>query len=509
MPRLLGARRAGPANNPLQNILSRFRGAGDVVAIHCSNNFAATQTWEVYQRLKDDVYWRIKYEATPAVGSSYLRVAAANFRTYYRAIHRSTTPQMTWDAAWTSSAAETYVGGLTYYTNTTDKWIQFVSEAGASKVGVIVSGGANGGVALVTIDGDKTAANLLPTAQALVDAGTLPATVLVANGGTLNPTDRVLDGYNYPYTTLQGLMSAGVAAIADNLVGAHTIRLTVTGYKNVASTGVYVNLQGFFENGPTLTPFAPTSTVASFWVSIVAMMSQVPVWEVSWSNIPTGATNSQWVGHSDPLSLEVKVAPSVKVDGADISPPVAARIEQTFVGARTVAITQQCSVVHPEIGGGATEIGVWDAVYTLDALAGYTIAHSLAWSTTGVAAGYPCMLTVDAPTYDRCKSLDSGNVTLVANDDSHNAATKQGLVLAWDHDGYQAALMHIPNLGETVDCWADSTNYLYFLDWSGGTWKKAYANRFTTWKAYDAATVWASRANYRAGWFYDGAENNW
>src|SRR5690606_32598678 len=103
----------------------------------------------------------------------------------------------------------------------------------STAVGIRTVATTNGGLAKVSIDGSATAATMLPTAQQMVDSGKYLAGILVANGGTLNPTDRVLDCYSP-----NAAGTAGYEDLWDVRVGfaeglssaAHTVVITATGY---------------------------------------------------------------------------------------------------------------------------------------------------------------------------------------------------------------------------------------------------------------------------------------
>jgi hypothetical protein len=69
-------------------------------------------------------------------------------------------------------------------------------SSAATRLGIIFGLGANNDglvrVSITNASGTVFTPNLLPTAQQLVDAGHLTNTALVAGGGTLDPTDRVI-----------------------------------------------------------------------------------------------------------------------------------------------------------------------------------------------------------------------------------------------------------------------------------------------------------------------------
>ena len=96
---------------------------------------------------------------------------------------------------WTTGTNAVAYGGTYHYSTEAGATIRCTCAATTTAVGIRSFKATNGGIGVAYIDNDTTLCTLLPTAQSLVDAGTLANTVLVANGGTLNPTDRIYDAY--------------------------------------------------------------------------------------------------------------------------------------------------------------------------------------------------------------------------------------------------------------------------------------------------------------------------
>ncbi|MGH2755528.1 MAG: hypothetical protein ACRDLB_14010, partial [Actinomycetota bacterium] len=133
--------------------------------------------------------------------------------------------------AWLTSTNSQAFGGSYKRETNAGATATYAAPLGATKLGLRGFKDPNGGLMKVAIDGDATRANLLPTAQQLVDAGTFPNTILVGNRGTLQPTDRVYDAYAATATPdTQETFASGLAASVQ-----HQMQLTVTGYKRAAA----------------------------------------------------------------------------------------------------------------------------------------------------------------------------------------------------------------------------------------------------------------------------------
>lgn len=166
----------------------------------------------------------------------------------------------------------------------------------------------NGGYAKVTLDGSVTAATLLPTAQDEVTAGRLASSALVANGGTLNPTDRVYDSYASP------TRPDGITLFADGLTSAaHTVILTVTGYKQTPAVDVYVLLTG----GISGTASTALDTAGVEIAALVTAHTGSSVYEYAMVFKRTGGTLAPFIGNSHGNETETYFG--IIVDGKTVT----------------------------------------------------------------------------------------------------------------------------------------------------------------------------------------------
>jgi hypothetical protein len=479
------------AVNPIAAVLAKFEGAGDDAGLAYSV-VTGESIYHLYQHLGSRLYWDIQLgpEAL-GVGQETIRIETAHIRKLYLYHNESTTPAFSFSGSWVPSTNASAIGGLVRYASDAGRYIQLVTAAGVTSVGAQGGGGGNAGLALVSIDGDKTLASLLPTAQSLVDAGTYPNTILVANGGTLNPTDRVWEHYHSPAQTEIVWFTHSLTA------GAHTVRITATGYKLAASTDSYVLVTAVLAHGAGYGSLADTNYYMYLQQNMSTAVSP-PVWEISWNTKPTGATSTEWMGHFG--SQKTKVANVVKVDGSTITPT-----NGNIYRGTTITITMQHSLRHGEIGGGATEIGVVDMVYSFNAVTGLTISYTITWSTNGTTFGFPAMYTIDK-LFDRCKATNTAVETLDHQDEAVYANSNTGVIWAWDYDGYQACCMNL-NLAVTVNNWADNpTGIPDFMGWKDmNAWQKAYTWPYPDTINYIIGQTQTSECNYRVQWFPNGA----
>jgi hypothetical protein len=468
-------------------ISSLFEGAGDEVGIYRAD-VLTVQHYYMCQHLGNRLYWRIHVSGTNGIGNEYTRIADVGVYRLWRGFNDQSAG-VTLSGTWSTSLSGAYLGGRARFSNVVGNYAEIVTPNGVQRASLQSSGPPSAGMALVTIDGDRTRATLLPTAQDLVDGGTLASTALVANGGTLNPTDRIWDGY----------LSSAVDFADDLAAAAHTIRITVTGYKRAASSNTFVLFTAFVLNGDAVFGMADPFYYFTLIQQTISYGAP-PVWEISYNNQPTGATAKEWLGHTGSLKHQA-AAPIFTVDG---TPQTIANLA-TYTGLE-IAMSQGLDGRHSEIGAGATDIADLQMTIRINATTGFWISHTLTWLINGIVNGFPMMMTFNANVFDTCRAIDNTDEILTNNDNSQVANTLQNQMLAWDSDGNQGLLFYIPDLLTTVNNWEDTTDYqLYVLDQSDGVWEKAYATRVAN-GTMSNGEIWQAEANYRAQWFVDADE---
>jgi hypothetical protein len=455
-------------------------------------------TYWMYKHLNSNRYWLIQFvNQTITAGNNTMVLSAQTIATLYKAFNTLSTPAFTYSGAgWTVLQAQfsSYPGGDLVYSANAGDYIE-KSFTGTTVGAVSFSATSYLGIAKITIDGDATLANLLPTAQQLVDGGSLASSALVANGGTLNPTDRCWDAYmdTADITAVDG--GEGFLFASNLSDAAHTLRINVTGYKNPASGAALVMVAMVLVMG------AATRTTDGGHDFLVNLQSTCPetAWEISYSFIPyTGGSNYQWLGHAGQSKIATlgltMDAVAVTLNGEN---------SYLRVAGSELIVSQSSNIVHPDTG--AEVLGIYALTHTLNKNTGLTIAHTVSWDTAGTMQSvYPCMMGVEHSIYDRFNTPTNSPIDLTDADGSIKLLTQTGQAWCWDFNGNQGAMMNITDLAATVNNWQDAG--ATGLGWNDANqaWKKTYPLRATN-KAFTASSELTSSCNYRVQWFVDGA----
>jgi hypothetical protein len=246
--------------------------------------------------------------------SSATNVDVPQFSDYYhcKIIGANSLNNVTTSGSWSNGGTGGgYILGYYKYSQATNAYMEATTCDGVTELGSIDIAAENSGVAKVAIDGDLTLANELPTASELVTAGKLANTVLVENGGTLNPTDRIyLENDAGDDAIDKGILWTGtsnrrVRFATELSPGVHTIRVTVTGYMPVGGSSARIQLQGFWNTGGNydLDGFPNTSQV----VNIDTAQFQIDFGannDFAFNYHPDGSETYEWMGHDDPRVLD-------------------------------------------------------------------------------------------------------------------------------------------------------------------------------------------------------------
>jgi hypothetical protein len=399
----------------------------------------------------------------------------------------------TWNRPFNNTAA---YGGSYGMSTSTGAHVTFTSPANSTSLGLRTVQAVNGGLAKVEINGDATLANLCKTAQQVVDDGTFANTILVANGGSLNPTDRVFDFYSPT-----SLFDSPVAVASGLAAGTHTLRLTVTGYKRSAATDVRVYDSGY--------SYATASTAITDSGALIFGTEQIQktnsAFEFAWNVLPSGATTRTFIGRVH--GYEIQDSFAVTVDGASQTMTDG----QTILGS-TIVLAQTTRLRHPDTG--TTDIANISITYTMTR-GGLRVETTTDWLVTAsVGAGYPGMIPMDA-SFDRGNSTGRQTpVTLTAGDGSFKGAAKAHAGWLWQSAGKYAALLYSPKNPAPVVNWQYAPlRFLGFEDRApvqGLRINKLYYTRQTGTGTSDREDVvngtrWTSDIIYRFAYFPGGA----
>lgn len=240
-------------------------------------------------------------------------------------------------------------GWASSYTTTTGDSLMIPFEG--RDVGVRLYAAANEGIAKVEIDGDSTAANLLPTAQEAVDDGNLPSSALVENGGTLERHDRILNQY------ASGAGEDFYAVAMGLAYGKHTLRLTCTGYKDPSASSNRLRYSTSSEvwasNGYEDVNDGTTDLELIRWLSSTTSSA-----EIALNAYPSGGSTGFRGGPAHGYEEEVSLA--MTLDGVS----QAAIADGAIVWGDELIVTKTNKIHHPNLVSPA---------YLADSVVTYTV----------------------------------------------------------------------------------------------------------------------------------------
>ena len=392
---------------------------------------------------------------------------------------------VTKSGTWTLGSNATYYGGNYRYATAAGAYCEFTTPAGMTNLYMHHGAASNAGILLVTIDGDNTLASALSTAQDLVNAAVVANTVLVANGGSLNPTDRVIDGFAYTAADVITLME-GIAA------GAHVIRVTVTGYKNTGSSAARGYCAGFgYSNAASVATdsgFSILKKVASIWSAATSEQ------DMAINCVPViGGSTNVFVGTGHGYESDVSLV--VSVDGAEKT----LTNNVFFGGTASAKIVRTTTLTHPDI----TPTKIADIVHTYEMTPanGLSVAHAITWAVdVNIYAAYIAMWPGDAEIFTKASYKGEGT-DVACEADTPNGKAQWGW--RWAGSGGRVAnLVYIPDVAVSVDNWAN-------IDGSGRALlmgSKVYVSKASKTPgtlAVAAAAVWNSEVHRRVRYFVD------
>lgn len=381
-------------------------------------------------------------------------------------------------------------------TNTPGDFLTWTTPAAVTTGAVGIQRAQNAAIWAFDIDGDRTAATELPTAQNLVDNGTIPASALTTGGGTLQPDQRVFDGYQAGSAQTEVLLLA-----ADLAPGVHAVKVTLTPYANAAAVGPRLAHFGMYSGGTATTretPGAAMTEIASLYPSPSGQNAEYAIRAWPTDIVLSDPTNAsiQFVGNNHGSDEELSVA--FVMDGSTVAPGDGATVwgEELLVH-RTTKL-HHMDLVAPEYLAD---------ILTTYALRGFgmTITNRITWAYGSIrtSSAYLSMFSLGSR-FTRCTTLGHGaDELLTLDDDGVRALEKSPLALAWEEPGHWAAAMALMTL-EGVDRWRrGATAGLWIQDRSDPKINKMYAQRDHGIEDVVAGTVWHSAARYIAQWFVD------
>jgi len=442
--------------------------------------------YDLYQEISAGVWWKIALGYTTTSGNAHHSLEAASIGRTVLTVAAADGSFVYSATGWATSSNAGSFAGLYTKNSTTGQSFTWTTPS-ATMVGLRAFRATNGGYALAEVDGDVTRATLLPTAQEEVNAGRLASTALVANGGTLNPTDRLYDSYGFGPPAYDD-----VIPFAQGLTEAtHTITLTVTGYKRTASTDVRLYLSGgVYADAST----SPATAGVTNW-PLATLNDTGSVYEYAITYRRDGRTLTEWVGNRH--GSEVETSFTIAVDGVTRS-----LADGEIVTASIVQVSRTTNLSNPD--NAAEVIATGSLTWSLTPQNALDVAYSIDWTVPGrVYTSYIAMYPTAGNILDKGRVCGGQDVTLTADDGSANGNTRSDSTVMWNSGGKAAVMLTVRNLGEAVGSWRDSGDRsMWIEDRLGGSVNKVYVQRVGSPQntPVDSGVAWDVRLNYRAAW---------
>lgn len=404
---------------------------------------------------------------------------------------------------WTTGTNALSVGGSYRYSTTAADTMTWTSPANSVSVGVSVVEITNGGMLFaVEVNASKTAADRLFTAQEVVDKGWYANTILVANGGTLSPTDRVMDTYSP--TTLQNNYAARRALAADLTPGAHVVKLTNTGYMRIGLSTQRAYVTGFLSSltGTTL------ATAGAQVVTDTVLNAVASAWEYAYYGTPAGASAPGEMGNIH--GWEVEVSLTISIDGVVSTVTDLTRVDAV----REITITRLTQLRHVELG--TASVCDVNTTYVLDR-SGLRVDVTPSWNIDFTPVWMWLMFPVNGPTtnatgmrFNRAGLLNypGGSLTFTGlNGDLYAGRSKSVATWKWNSTGKFAVLAAIPDHTGFLNRWKDSSPaFAQVNDRSGNILKSYFARTAVSGEVIRAGSTTPSSIRYKVSYFPNGAE---
>lgn len=376
----------------------------------------------------------------------------------------------TFTGTWSNSTNAEAYGGTYRQSSTAGDYAEWVTPEGTTEIGFRGCLVENSGFAKVLVDGDAEKANCLRTAKEFVDLGLLGSTALVVNGGTLNPTDRLINQYSVnTYYDYGDMIAQGLEP------GAHTVRFIVTGYKQSAATGTRLWISGLAYNDGDIavaeTSFFSASRIQDFRSGSVSEFAyQVTI-----------STTTEWVGNGHGNETISSVV--FTLDGETITPAL-----NTPVSGASVTVAKNSVLRHSQ-----SVPDIANAVCNYQFSSDFKVSHSQSWLVT-------CSISADSynamyPVIERLR-IGSGqgfsqNYLANAGTGTYGNAQTSSLYM-WSSN-------EVVRVKRSVD-----TPSGFIEDRSGNTLNKLYMRLSSSVTNIVSGSTTSGEAIYQASYIYDG-----
>ena len=475
-----GSMQAGIVAAERSRFTRLLRSAGDGLAIGRRGT-----TYDLYQEVEAGIWWRqsLAYDSTTngehhsmmdsVIGAPMLSLDESHSSFTYSAL------------GWGTSSNVNTFGGTYAKNSTTGETVTWTTPT-ATKVGLRAFRTTNGGYAKATINGSATLAALLPTAQDEVTAGRLASVALVANGGTLNATDRLFNSYGS--TSDSDIM----VPFAEGLSSAvHSVVLTVTGYKQGTSTDVRLYISGgiYSTDATTLT------TSGAKFAPYVVILSGSSVSEYAIVYKREGGTLAPFIGNRH--GNEVEDTFTFTIDGATVTPADGS----ITLCSTSAIITRTARLLNPDNASETVANSVCE--WAMLKSAALNVHWTIDWVQPGTAGtAYPAMLPTQGNNFAKGRVAAGSVQTLLSDDGSVKGSTRSDTIALWQDGGHGAVMATVRNLPTAVNRWENATDFAWLQDRSGGDFNKGYFQRVQGGASEPivAGDRWEAFISYRAAW---------
>lgn len=400
--------------------------------------------------------WAGSGSGAPEIGQSYFQVQLLGGMPATQAARSGN-----W--SWVADASK-YGGG---YYNGTSGSINFTTQSGVTRIGVYDMAVSSSGFFVVEIDGDKTLANHLPSASAMVANGSLPATVLIAQGGTLHPNDKIYYQKSPAGTSLIPASPSGLdniltqnrrIRIASGLsAGTHTVKFIQSGYTANGSSASNLRLSGIWFDTPAAGIGDPG---IGFEIKPVQEM-HCPSSDNNFAFRfrPEGfssASDYEWLGHNNGSQIRSGTG-TLRLDGLvypDLPMGTLRRVHDMVLEVHGL-------LVHPLTSDPVAE---YTQTFFINTQEGIQCQTAITWTHSGhITLGYIPQLAVFGPVNKATVWEATQNYFLDQNNDANRYNDKGSLAYIWSPTS-NWALMLQSSIQDTL--WladrSDQYNKIYF-----------------------------------------------
>lgn len=465
-------------------------------------------TYDIYLGITDNIWWKVTVSAyTPTAGAFNSAVHQISDQACVVQLHQIDDTSMTVTGTWATSTGQPSTFGGTYQWSTTaGDTAVYTLPVGATFAGVGIVRADVGGLAVVSINGDDTRADYLPTAQQLVDAGasTLVASDLTTGGGSISPNARILDCYN-----ASTLATRWMPLATDlNPFTQQTVTVKVLNKKRPAATAARVNITGIgYGLAGELPGAAGTSEVY-----ILTAKENDTAQEYAVEFVPAGGSTPAFAGNWH--GNEGETAFTVTVDGSPVLDGAVVRVNEL------ATLTSTRYLRHPDTG--TTHVADVTCTYTIDR-DGLSVGVDLTplvnitvnqWY--GGMLGLSGINTSGRAHFDRAQLLNRVGLPITASgnlSDGYAGTSKSDAIAVWESrgvlgdsrgTGHLAAAVYPDDPIDYRGDWSlAGPRFASVNDRSNGALWKAYITRVGTdhTQALAAGATQHERFRYRFAWF--------